>query len=519
MRRPARPLPACWILVLAVAAAAVPAPRAAAEPVEYLPPSHWAYDDLLALWNRGVVDSLNVTARPWSRIEIARALSHVADRDRSDPVFVRLERQFARELARVGADGPAETAPLLSLHDGDSEMRVTVGAAGEAAGTPPGDAQLVPGTGIFVRARAYLVPGGFLLADLRAQRTGVDHSIGDSIVKNKDFYLDTGEAYFTVAPGGFEVLFGLAKTRWGPGRTGTLLLSDAPDPFAVLRLRKRFAGRLELDTFHGTLVQSDNRHVAMHRLSVRVAPTLTLGWAEAARYDARAPELLYVLNLVPYTLLERFSQKYRELEPEIVQRNNVMMAGDLTWRFRENASVWAEFLLDDLATETADMPHRMAWQAGAAVGFRVGRVPAEIVLEHTKVFRFTYAVGYDRNYIFADRPLGYADGPDRERWTLRLRADPAAAWTLGLEVDLLRRGEGFLGEFWDPAFPLEPWSGATLTGTVESEIRATPSVAWTPRDNVRLHAGAGLRHARNADHVRDRTRTDPEAFVRLMVHK
>jgi hypothetical protein len=503
----------------AVVTAAIVAAPAAADPVEYLPPSHWAYDDLTALWNRGLVDSLNVATRPWSRVEIARALARVAGGDRGDPVFLRLERQFARELAAIGAEAPAETPPLLSLRDGDSEARLVVGADGRAAGTPPGDARFAPGSGVFLRGRAWLAPGGFVLAEVRAQRTGLDRGIGDSLVKNRDFYLDTGEAYVTVSPAGFEMLFGLAETRWGPGRTGTLLLSDAADPFAVLRLRRKFAGRLELSLFHGTLVQSDNRHVAMHRLSLRVSPALTLGFAEAARYDARSPELLYLLNLVPYTLVERFSQKHAELPPEISQRNNVMMAADVTWRFRRDASLWAEFLLDDLATETADMPHRMAWQAGAALSFRLGRWPAEAMLEHTKVFRFTYAVSYDRDYIFSGRPLGYADGPDAERYALRLRADPAEAWTVALDAGLLRRGEGFLGEFWDAGNPLEPWSGASLTGTVESAARVTPSAAWTPRDNVRVRAGAGVVHVRNADHVRDRSRTDPEAFVELMVHR
>ena len=505
--------------LVGLAAAAAPLSPAAADPVEYLPASHWAYDDLLALWNRGVLDSLNVAGRPWSRIEIARALDRVAAEERDDPVFVRLERQFAYELGWLRPDGPTETAPLFTVPDGNSELRLSVGADGSASGAPPGDAQFVPGSGAFIRGRAYLRPHGFVIAEVRAQRTGSDRSIGDSIIKNEDFYLDTGEAYVTVAPRGFEMLFGLTDTRWGPGRTGTLLLSDAPDPFAVLRLRKKFADRLELSTFHGTLVQSDKRHVAMHRLSLRITPSLTIGVAEAARYDADAPELLYLLNLLPYTMLERFSQKYRERNPDIDQRNNVMLAGDLIWRFRRGASLWTEFLLDDVATETADMPHRMAWQLGAAFAFRAGPYPAEAVVEHTKVFRFTYATFYDRNYIFAGKPLGYVDGPDTERWTVRLRTDPAPAWTIGVDADLLRRGEGFLGEFWDNATPLDPWSGATLTGTVETVIRVVPSAAWTPRDNARVRAGIGLRRVMNADHVRDRTRTDPEAFLELMVRK
>lgn len=492
---------------------------AAADPVEYLPPSHWAYDDLLSLWNRGIIDSLNVASRPWSRIEIARALSRVAPEDRRDPLFRRLQWQFARELAWIGDAGRPETPPLLSLREGDSEARVTAGVDGRASGTPASDARLEAGSGIFLRARAYLSPSTFAVTDLRAQRTGSDRNIGDALVKNEDFYLDTGEAYVTVAPSGFEVLFGLAKTRWGPGQAGTLLISDAPDRFVLLRMRKKFAGRLEFDALHGTLVQSDNRHVAMHRLSLRVSPSVTVGVAEGARYDSPSPELLYLLNLIPYTLVERFNEKNRALDPELSQRNNVMMSGDVVWRYRGNARLWAEFLLDDLATESAHMPHRMAWQAGTSVSFRAGRIPAEASLEFTKVFRFTYSVFYDRDFIFAGRPLGFVDGPDTELWAGRLKLDPAAAWSLGLDADLLRRGEGTLGESWDNSTPLDPWSGATLTGTVESTIRVIPSVSWIPRDNVYLRVGAGLHHVANLDHARDRSANDLEAYVEMAVHK
>lgn len=517
---PPRPFRSAVLAAARVGAVlALTASGASADPVEYLPPAHWAYDDLLALWNRGVVDSLNVASRPWSRIEIARALGHVEDADRNDPLVRRLEWQFARELERIGKPGRAETSPLLRLREGESELRLTAGAEGRVSGAPASDARIQPGSGGFLRARAYLQPHGFLITDLRLQRTGSDRDIGDAVIKNEDLYLDTGETYVTVSPAGFELLFGLAETRWGPGRSGTLLISDAPDPFAVLRLRRTFGGRLELDTMHGTLVQTDNRHVAMHRLSVRVSGTLTLGFAESARYDAPAPELLYLLNLVPYSLLERFSQKHRALEPGMDQRNNVMMAGDVVWRFRRDARLWAELLLDDVATELGYQPHRMAWQAGVAISTRLGRIPFDVGLEHTKVFRFTYSVAYDRNYIFSGRPLGYADGPDVERWTLRLKADPAAEWSLAMDADLLRRGEGFLGESWDTTTRMDPWSGLSLTGVVESTLRAVPSVAWIPRDNVRLAAGVGVRHARNAGNVRGRTRTDPEAFLEMMVHK
>jgi hypothetical protein len=506
------------LAALALGASALAPCAARAQPIEYLPTTHWAYEDLSALAGRGVVDSLNLASRPWSRVEIARALDR-AD-GAGDPLLARLEREFAKELVWIGRQrGPRETPPLLSLRDEDSEARLTVGVDGGARGAPPEKMRIDVGSGLRMRAQAYLGKDLYLGAEVRAQRTGADHPIGDSLVKGQDFYLDAGETYVTFAPRGLELLFGLTRMRWGAGTLGTLLLSDAADPYPTFGFRKRFAGALEFRALHGTLVQSDRRHVAMHRLTWFATETLSIGIAEGARYDAEAPELLYLLNLVPYTLVERFSLKNAEKQPEVDQRNNVMMAADVVWRIGSGARVYGEFLLDDLATETADMPHRMAWQLGAAVYPKVRNAPVELLFEYSKVFRFTYSVFYDRNYIFSGRPLGFVDGPDVERYAVRLKADPAAAWSFALDAELLRGGEGYLGEFWDPSIPLDPWSGLDLSGVVESTVRLMPSLTWIPRDNVWLRGGAGLRSIRNPGHADAGTETDLEAFVELDVRK
>jgi hypothetical protein len=514
------------LVVAVVVAFTLPA---GAVPAEYLPTSHWAYEDLETLWTRGVLDSLSLSARPWTRVEIARALE-VAKTPAAgrDPVYRRLAREFARELAFIDApDAPRETPPLVAIRDGESEIRLSVGVDGIARGAPPSKTQIESGSGAFVAARGYLWPRIFFLTEVRAERTGTDRSIGDSLVRNEDFYLNTGEAYISFAPKYLELTLGLTETRWGPGSTGTLLLSDASIPYGSVRVRLRFAGRLELQTLSGILVQSDHRQLAAHRLALHVTPNLSLGVAEAARYDASSPELLYLLNLLPYTLVERFSALNRERTPEIDQRNNVMMSFDAVWRFRPGGRVWGEFLLDDFATESNDMPHRMAWQFGAAADGVIGSKPVGALFEYTKVFRFTYAVHYDRNFIFRDDPLGFHRGPDSEHYRLRLRADPAVAWSVALDVEWRRQGEGFLGEAWcrpgqpepmesvcsPPGETFDQWSGLHLTGVIESTLRVTPSVAWAPRDNVRLRAGLGVRSVRNAGHVEGSSDADPELFV------
>jgi hypothetical protein len=70
-----------------------------------------------------------------------------------------------------------------------------------------------------------------------------------------------------------------------------------------------------------------------------------------------------------------------------------------------------------------------------------------------------------------------------------------------------------------PGETFDQWSGLHLTGVIESTLRVTPSVAWAPRDNVRLRAGLGVRSVRNAGHVEGRSDADPELFVSVDLRK
>ena len=83
---------------------------AAAQPAEYLPVGHAAYDEIEFLAARGWLDSLSIYTRPLARVDIARALLR-AERLHPEavpsPSFARLNRELARELQDLEApDAP-----------------------------------------------------------------------------------------------------------------------------------------------------------------------------------------------------------------------------------------------------------------------------------------------------------------------------------------------------------------------------------------------------------------------------
>jgi hypothetical protein len=463
--------------------------RAAAHPNEFLPTDHWAYEDLESLWTEGQLESLNLSVKPWSRIEIATALAEAlaqSDEAQRDPRLERLLREFATELSWLNVEsGFRKPPPLVEVEEPNARFRCHAGGEFLFAGAPADKAQFKTGSGVFVRAKAYIEPGLYVGTEVRANRTGVtsDRNIGDSLIKNEDLFLDTREAYFSLSSSYIDVTAGFTETRWGPGRSGTLLLSDAAPPYATVRFRRAIAGKLFFDALTGILVQSDERQLAAHRLTWRISRTLWLGVAEAARYDARSPELLYVINLIPYTVVERIGSKYRAETPATNPRNNVMWSADVVWRPARNTRLYAEYLLDDLATETADMPHRMAFQAGIARNLRAGHVPLEIAAEFTKVFQFVYATYYGRDFVYGDRPLGFAEGPDTELYALSLTADVQRDWRATIGMEWLRQGEGTIGEAWQQGTSYAAWDAAKLSGEVSGSLRGFVTARWTPVAN------------------------------------
>ncbi len=506
------------VLAAATLAAAGADPVAAAAsadplPAESLPPDHPAWADIESLWNRGGLAELPVFTRPLPRADVARAL--VALRTaRPDLASLgparRLERELAWELARLGAGTAfAETPPLLEAAAGDARLRVR-GDLRARAVTTDDTGEIVPGTRGGATFRAYLPGGGFALADVAVQKIE-GGGIGDAIVKNSDWYLSSEDAYLSWRTAALDLRAGLVTNRWGPGRSGTLLLSDAAIPYPALELSRTFGDRARAVAMVGTLHEpladpagdAGRLQFAAHRIEFGFGP-VRLGLHEAAAYRADGLEILYAIGIVPYTLVQRWLDRATPRGSSLLpHRNNVLAGMDVVWRVAPGLRADAEVLVDDLATESASQPDRIGYQVGLSWAGVAGGRAADARAEFVKVYRYTYAVFYDADLVLDGVPLGYGNGPDVEHAEVWAERDFATDLRLGAGVDVTRRGEGRAGEAWDPDSGGSRGSGGTLSGVVERRVfpHARLRAAW--RDAADLRVKAGVLATRNAGHVRD----------------
>ena len=496
-----------------VLSGAAPDAFAAPGPAEFLPVRHAAYEELEALAARGLLDSLQIYTRPLARVDVARALLRAAARHPdvgANLHYQRLERELARELTDLGTPPPrAESGPLVDTGDRDGRFRVQAAAhiRGDydekraAAHYRFRDETSATARLSFQAGSAFGAFEEIGVTRIRSQREFID-----AIALNSDLETTTLRAELTARAGGFTAAAGYDMFRWGPGRRGTLLLSDAAGSMGFLSFAHTLLGRVTATALSGQISRADRKFLAAHRIEAAVSPRLTIGIAEAVRYPSDGVDLLYASGLIPYAIVERIH--IRDADTDSVrgaERANIMASLDVVWRPAAALTLYSEILLDDMATENREMPDRIAYQAGFRSERPYGTRTVRLLGEYTRVRGFTYAVDYGQNFIHRGRPLGFALGPDVENVFVEAGYELSRDWGLRWTGDFTNRGEGRLGDAWSPA--IGPVSNAGLSGIVEERREVWGDVRWLPRDNVDLSLGLGYGRVRNEDHVEGRERT------------
>jgi hypothetical protein len=500
--------------VAVVLAAALIAPASApALPIEYLPVRHAAYDEIETLAAEGLLDSLNIYTRPLARVDVAAALLRARRRHAtitSNPNYQRLERELARELTDLGAP-PERPESRLLVDTGPGTQRGRLSIATHLRGDYDPDregaeARLRDESSLTARGSIQLSPVFGAYEELGVTRIRSQREFIDAIAAHSDLEMAVMRAEITARTGPIGIAAGYEQFRWGPGRRGTLLLSDAAGPITFFQYGGSFGGRVTATAFSGVLSKADGRYMAAHRLEALVTPRLSIGITEGVRYSGTGIDPLYAIGLLPYTIVERIHERDASNDSiRYLQRSNVMASLDAVARVSPALSLYGEFLIDDLATEDKSMPDRLGYQAGLRSDRPFGAHTAHILAEYTRVRRFTYATYYDEDFIHRNHPIGFVLGPDVETVWMEVGFDLSRNWQAKWSGEFTNQGEGYLGEYWTPS--MGPVSNAGLYGVVQERREFWGDLRWMPRDQFDLSVGLGYRRIANLLHVEGDTQT------------
>lgn len=561
---------ACW--------AAFGAPSAAFAryfPQERVPVSSPVYRDLERLMASYDRTPIAFSTRPLRLQEILAYLNSLEveyPSSAADPAMIR-----ARRL--VDPDAPGARGPMITIRDDSTEVATISPYASLAYEDDPRnrpdinrDYRIGAQIAAALDSTTIFVFDGYEGTASQGGRGTPNFGRLNSVIEGVDLNSWMDEAYAEFKVARIRALVGHASLRWGPGRDGTLALSDAAPPLDMVRLEAGFARKWRGQSFVALLDPGPQTYLAGHRLEWHLRD-MRLGLTELARFDGTSQALLYMIPVVPYS----FWEKRPKSAPDgsvpgdttglALSKNNVLVSVDLSWNVRRGYRLWGEFLVDDFSFSSDYKPDMIGWQAGVeerwlfgggggagnagsegvsggpgaganagaagtgagedareggpggggpGSGRTVGRThrAASLSLEYNRVNNYTYSAWHGHDFAFQGFPIGFVQGPDVVQFAAEAAYEHGANWELRLRGELRRKGEGSIGNAWQRE--MGKVDAGILSGVVERDARIAARLLWTPSRMLRLDATVGYASFKNEDHLR--TGAVDEVPFRLSAH-
>lgn len=473
---------------------------------ETLPIFHWAYDYIDELRVRGYLENLFILNKPFTRGQIAAALNELEARiDRGDValnrtdawLIDRLRAEFAVEMQHLGE--PEDTQPhaeagvflLQEVQDQGADTE------GHLRWRSKLSVELLGKLGIY---------NGMLADNLLDEDSTY---IGK---RQADLAALTEQAYVMAKLDPFQIKLGRDFIRFGPGRSGTLLFSDAARPLDHLWVAftykflkfSFFAANLDAmmvpDTTAGRLVRA-NRFLSAHRLEFKVRDRFYFGITEAIVYGG--PQSNWELGFLnPFVF-------YHGVQLNGPVTGNTFGAVDFALYPWRNFSLFGELMIDDVQLESGQVGDLEPDEIGFLVGLQVTNPLAisgtQILAEYTRVTNRTYnTLDPWEKFLHRGQPIGHFLGNDFDRWDVNLSQWVLPGLQLQLGYERVRRGEGRVEDPFD-----RPWLEATLEegysepfpfGTVETANVGKFGIIYHPWTDLRLTFFGQFRDVNNLAH-------------------
>jgi hypothetical protein len=436
--------------------------------------------------------------------------------DESNNVEAGAELEFTGEYVDAKADWPQE---IIALGDADDEE---------------GDESDGHARGIFFGWAEYGIPHVSL-----SSRFLVDTKVEDDIgFFGRPWRGDVGgyvsSGYGKLWLGPFEVLLGRDRLYWGPGSSGSLILSDDAPPLDMVCFGVDF-GRVSATGFFTTLddikltrnvpYQYDSlyagaiatRHLSGHRIDVRITPTLEIGLSETVVYGGPDRELEPgYLNPLNFFYAHQWN---------LVKNDNPIWAFDATWWPGDRSQLYGQLVVDDYQfenkKESDEEPSEIGFLLGLHSGDPFGLMNTSVTLEYARVNSWTYNQGYEWNrYTYNETLLGHPIGPDADAFYLTVNRWFSDTFTGRLDYRLLRHGEICVDTDW-PVPVVGPWDGASFpegdfpVGTVASSHKLGVLARFHPNVHLDVDAFVSLEKVTDYANVEDAEMTRYEVGVRV----
>ncbi|HPZ14218.1 MAG TPA: capsule assembly Wzi family protein [Bacillota bacterium] len=280
-----------------------------------------------------------------------------------------------------------------------------------------------------------------------------------------------------------SLFVGAGSLRWGPGRSGSLMMSGRAEPMPLVGYHLS-RGNSDYVRFIGLMESDEARRLIGHRLEYTPTPDVVLGVSETAVVSQNASRALYLpFPGFPLYALQRVVSQQDRAQDSLININlgadfslswDLMSSDFAKWGgFAPRMELYGEIFIDDAQ---GHIPNRayVPDMVGGLVGIDLPKLPWNLRfganIEYVAIANFVYSHRNPNNdYVYRGVMLGHPLGPDSDMLVLTLSYCPDKCAKLTLSGAVERHGEGRAGQSWSHQHEPEEWF---LSGVVETCARA-----------------------------------------------
>ena len=307
-----------------------------------------------------------------------------------------------------------------------------------------------------------------------------------------------------------DLQIGRDSMRWGPAYQGSLILSDNPPPFDMLKYSGTVdlsdlgegLGNLNFIKFFSLLdpLKGEDRYFSGQRLEYKPFDTLTLGLSETAIISHESSLLfLNPLPFIPPYYLTRWIADLLDQPSEI----NSYVSVDMELNVHPGIKLYGEWMADDfiLTPETNPYPSRTGFLAGACFVDPLDTGNTDFRIEYTHINNYVYFPTHPwQDYLYQGEYIGSPLGPDADQLYLELTHRLSDEVNLSLSYNHQRHGEGQVGTPL-PSDPIIANENIFLSGIIEKSQAYQAEISYTMSPRWALSASATLENIENKDNT------------------
>jgi hypothetical protein len=312
---------------------------------------------------------------------------------------------------------------------------------------------------------------------------------------------------------GFEIpaitwQIGRDEMKWGPGYSGSLILSNQTKPLDMIS----YSGNFDLEQLVGNWgnlhfsklfsLLDDNRLLFGQRFEYSPDTPWRIGLSETS-ISVRDVGILY-FNPIPFPLSNYLTQQIYSNFPDISEKENNInynIGLDLQYQFNNGSKIYGEIMFDDFIfyQQVNPYPGRIGFTIGSHISDIMDNAKTDLIIEYTRLNNYVYHPREEwQNYLYLGEYIGHPLGPDADQLVVGICHELNEDTSLQLSYITERHGEGQVGISL-PSDPDIANENIFLSGIVQKSNEFLANLDYNISDQWNLSLSGSYKFISNQD--------------------